>query len=290
MYRKNFILIIIILFFITGCTEKKKSTKEVTFAMLPQMSNAQLFKCCQPILKHLENETGIKITQRFPKDYTEHVKLCREGKIDFAYSNPFTYIQMAPKSRERSDGHKAIAIAVEPHGAVFYGEFIARTDNMSIKEFKDIIGKRGWIVSYMASGGYLYPKGYALDHGIDLPNDCILTESPGSKQEKVIMAVYNRETDFGCVRSGMREKLKGRLDLKQIRVVAETKRYPSWTFSAYDGVDPEVTDKIKQALLKMPAHLFEKAKLPGSVNGFQEAADKDFDSVRTLAEKVKMEY
>lgn len=269
---------------------RAKAAEEVTFAMLPQMSNTELFKCWNPLLKYLEQKTGLNFTQVFPHNFAEHVDLCREGKINFAYSNPFTYVQMAPKPGERSRGHLAMATAVEPQGAVFYGEFIVRVDNMDIKEFKDIKGKHGWIVGYTSAGGYLFQKGYALDQGIDLFRDCILTESPGNKQEKVIMAVYNRDTDFGCVRNGMREKLMDRIDLSQIKVIAETKRYPSWVFSAHDEVDPEIVKKVKDALLKIPPDLFIKAKLPGSVLKFQEATDKDFESLRKLVEKVKMKY
>ena len=295
MIKKNRLLkVFLMLFcgFIASQTflTRAKAAEEVTFAMLPQMSNTELFRCWNSLLKYLEKETGLNFTQVFPHNFTEHVDLCREGKINFAYSNPFTYVQMAPKSGERPHGHLAMATAVEPHGAVFYGEFIVRVDNMDIKEFKDIKGKPGWIVGYRSAGGYLYQKGHALDHGIDLPRDCILTESPGNKQEKVIMAVYNRDTDFGCVRNGMREKLEDRIDISQIKVIAETKRYPSWVFSAYDGVDPKIVKKVKEALLNIPSELFKDAKLPGRVLKFQEAKDKNFESLRNLAEKVKMNY
>lgn len=264
--------------------------EEVTFSMLPQMSNAELFKCWDPLLKYLEKETGVRFTQVFPKNFDEHIKLCREGKIDFAYSNPFCYLQMTPQPGENPRGHKVMAIAVEPGGATFYGEFITRVDNMNIKKFEDIKGKNGWIVGYESSGGYLFEKGYALDHGIDLPKDCFLTESPGNKQDKVVMAVYNRETEFGCIRDGIREMMKDRIDLDQIRVLAETERYPGWVFSASVGVNPQIVEKIKKALSKIPPELFSEAALPGGVVRFQEATEKDIDPIRKLAGKVKMEY
>lgn len=124
---------------------RANASEEVTFAMLPQMSNTELFRCWNSLLKYMEKETGLNFTQVFPHNFTEHVDLCREGKINFAYSNPFTYVQMAPKPGERPRvapkpgerprGHLAMATAVEPHGAVFYGEFIVRIDNMDIKGF-----------------------------------------------------------------------------------------------------------------------------------------------------------
>jgi len=263
---------------------------EVTFAMLPQMSNVALFKAWKPILEYLEKETGLKFKQVFPKNFAEHIKMCKEGKIDFAYSNPLAYIQMSPKEGVRTHGHKAMAIAVQRGGTSFYGEFIIRVDNDEIKKFEDIKGKKGWIVGYKSAGGFLFQQAYALDHGIDLTKDCTLVESPGNKQEKVIMAVYNREADFGCVRDGMRAKLAKRIDINQIKVLAETPRYPSWAFSAYDGVASEIVRKVKNALLHIPPEIFEKAKLPGKVSAFKDADDSAFDPVRELADKVGVLY
>jgi phosphonate transport system substrate-binding protein len=296
MIKRRFLIVFsMMLFFNVTATSiffvvKSNAMQEVTFAMLPQMSNTELFMCWNSLLKYVEKQTGLHFTQIFPHNFTEHINLCREGKIDFAYSNPLTYVQMAPKAGERPHGHRSMAIAVEPHGPVFYGEFIVRVDNVDIKKFQDIKGKHGWIVGYESAAGYLYQKGYALDQGIDLVRDCFLTASPGNKQEKVILAVYNRETGFGCVRNGMREKLKDRIDLDQIKILAETERYPSWVFSAYDELNPEIVKKVKLALLRAPAELFKKAKLPGGVLRFQEAVDKDLDSVRELVGKVMMKY
>ena len=75
---------------ISGCAEKQEQ-KEVTFAMLPQMSNAQLADSWRPPIAYLESETGLKINQVFPGDSDEYIKWAKEGKIDFGYSNPFVY-------------------------------------------------------------------------------------------------------------------------------------------------------------------------------------------------------
>ena len=264
--------------------------QEVTFAMLPQMSVTEVYKCWSPILEYLEKETGIHFNQVYPKDFSEHVAMCREGKIDFAYSNPMTYIKMSPRKDLRASGHKAILLALEPQGATFYGEFIVRVDNENIKTIADIKGKNGWVVGYDSAGGFTFQYDYALMKGIDLEKDCNLTVAEGNKQGKVVTAVFNHLADFGCVRSGMLEKMKDRVDLGQLRVLAKTDSYPSWVFSAQDKVDPQIVAKITQALLKIPADVLEKANLPGKVKGFQVTTDADLDSMRKLADRIKFEY
>jgi phosphonate transport system substrate-binding protein len=242
-------------------------------------------------LKYLEAETKVKFKQVFAKDFDEHIKLCREGKISIAYSNPVTYAQMAPKGKERKQGHIAFGVANTAKGARdFYGQFIIRHDNSVIKRFADIKGKKGWIVGWQSAGGYIFQQAYALDNGIDLPKDCTITESPDNKQEKVIMAVYNLETDFGCIRNGMLETVKDRIDLNQIKILAETPRHPAWVLSIYNKINSKQIEKIKNAFLKMPKELVAASELPGKVENFIAAADSDFDPIRQVLDKVKTEY
>src|SRR3989339_1919464 len=225
-----------------------QAEEEITFAMLPQMSNTELFKCWKPILDYLQKETGLKFKQVFAKDFTEHIAMCKEGKISFAYSNPFTYVQMSERSKESPNAHKTIAIGAQAEGPAFAGEFIVNADNANIKSIKDLKGKKGMIVGYDSAGGYLFQQGHAIDNGINLKEDCVITEAPGNKQERVITAVAGNEVDFGCIRDGMRDKVKDKIDVTKIKVLATTLKYPNWVFSAYDKVDPKIVEKVSKAI------------------------------------------
>jgi len=257
--------------------------KEVSFAMLPQMANADLFKAWLPILQYLEQQTGLKFTQQFPKNFDDHVQLCQQAAIDIAYTNPISYVQMTPKN---GVGHTAIAIAVDAEGATMFGQIIARADNEAIKEFKDIKGKKGWVVGFKSAGGYTFQQAYALGQGFDLNKDCQISEAPENKQEKVVMAVYNRETEFGCIRNGILEKMGDRIDPAQVKVLAETPRYPGWVISVSSKVDPAVVAKVKAAFASIPADIMKQAALPGKILSFQPAGDADFDGMRELVGRL----
>ncbi|MBF0117606.1 MAG: phosphate/phosphite/phosphonate ABC transporter substrate-binding protein [Desulfobacterales bacterium] len=294
MFKKD-VLLNCFLFFLTffiienfSMLSYLKAEENVSFAMLPQISNEKAMKKWKPILKYLEEKAGVKINQIFPKDFENHVTMCKEGKIDFAYSNPITYIQAAVKGAERPKGHLALAAASSSKG--FYGLFIARKDNESIKKLQDIKGKKGWITGWQSAGGYIFQQAFAIDNGIDMTKDCVLKEAPGNKQEVVISSVFNKTADFGCVRNGMLEQVEKQIDVSQIAVIAETPKYVEWIFSYDSNVKPEILSKIKEAIISIPEKILTEADLPGKPTAFNSLTDKDTDIIREVANKIKLTY
>jgi len=265
--------------------------EELTFAMQPQLTNVLTFSAWRPLLDRVEKETGVKFTLIFPKDFAEYFKLCREGKVDFTYSNPIFYAQISTGEKPDKNLHEVFAVAMTPKGTDdFYGLFISRADNPGIKTFADIKGKKGWIVGNTSAAGFIFQNAYAMDRKMDLLKDCALTESPGNKQEKVVMAVYNREADFGTIRNGILEIMTDRIDTSQIRILARTPRYPAWPLSARIGLKPETAKKVKEAFLRLPKELVSAAQLPGGVETFVLSKNADFDPVKKLLDKVKFKY
>jgi phosphonate transport system substrate-binding protein len=245
----------------------------------------------QPLLKQLEKSTGLKFVQKYAKDFDEFTKMCQDGAVDFAYSNPVIYVQSAYKPKDREAGHKAFAIAMTAKGSNdFYGLFVIRADNDKIKSLADIKGKKGWITGKTSAAGFIFQQAYAMDNGIDMWKDCQLTESPGNKQEKVVGSVLNKLADFGTVRNGMLEVMKDQVDVKQLRVLAETPKYPAWVLSAGAGVKPETAEKVRKAFLNLPKAMLLSAQLPGKVEGFVPAKESDFDMLKKTLEKTGVPY
>jgi len=72
--------------------------------------------------------------------------------------------------------------------------------------------------------------------------------------------------------------------------LANTQRYPSWVYAARKGLDPDVVDAIKQALLNLapdtPAH--RKMLQLAHFQGIVPATDADFDPIRRLTDQVEV--
>jgi len=259
----------------------------ITYAYLPQYTHRASYERHHRLIEYLRQTTGINIRQVFPDTFDEHMNMVRRGLIDFSFSNPFIYIKIADRY-----GARAFARIVEAKGHEdFRGQVICRADNDRIKTSLDLKGKRLIAVDPTSAGGFLYPWGWISEQGLRKEDfaEIAFAPGPGGKQEKVIMAVYSGKYDVGTIREGALDILADRIDIQKIRILAHSRWYPGWVYAARRGLDRELVEKVKNALLALqpsdPVHreILDKA---GFV-GIRSAQDAEFDSVRKLAEIVE---
>ncbi len=218
--------------------EVRDADDAVTYAYLPQYSHSVSYLRHNLLVEYLKKETGYNIKQIFPDTFDEHMRMVGQGKVDISFTNPYVYVKTAYRY-----GEKAFAQVIEDSGhKSFRGQIICRADNPAIRTLEDCKGKRLIAVDLTSAGGYLYPMGQFYDHGIRQEDfaEVHFSPGPGGKQEKVILAVYAGQYDIGLIREGALNVVADRIDIRQIRVVAYSKFYPGWVYSARKDLDPEV--------------------------------------------------
>lgn len=259
----------------------------ITYAYLPQYAHTVSYERHHLVVDYLSRTTGMTFRQVFPDTFDEHMHMVGRGLIDITFSNPYIYVKIADRY-----GARAFARIVEAKGKEnFRGEIICRADNTQIKTLADIKGKRLIAVDPTSAGGFLYPWGWILEHGIRKEELAGIgfAPGPGGKQEKVVMAVLSGKYDVGTIREGTLDIMADKIDLQQIRVLAYSRWYPGWVYAARRGLDPAILDQIKTALLALnmgnPQHaaILKKAGFIGIIP----AKDEDFNPVRRLAELVE---
>ncbi len=307
IFRNLLLLLLIFLFFsISGCdreeapvkvdlskTEPVSTRQEenvITYAYLPQYSHTESYERHYLLVKYLRKETGLNIKQIFPDTFDEHMKMVDQGKIDISYSNPFIYIKLA-----KCCGAKAFARTVENYGREnFRGQIICRADNHAIKNIEDCRGKHWIAVDPTSAGGYLYPLGLFYMHGIKKEDfsEISFAPGPGGKQEKVVLAVYAGKYDVGSIREGTLNVVAGKIDINKIRVLANTRWYPGWLYSARANLKPAIVKSVKNALLKLDRNIPEHKKIldAADIAGIIPSEDKDFEPVRELAARIGMGF
>jgi phosphonate transport system substrate-binding protein len=258
----------------------------VTYAYLPQYAHTVSYERHHLVVDYLSRTTGVAFRQVFPDTFDEHMNMVGRGLIDITFSNPFIYVKIADLY-----GARAFARIVEAKGKEnFRGQIICRADDTQIKTLEDIRGKRLIAVDPTSAGGFLYPWGLILEHGIRKENlaEIAFAPGPGGKQEKVVMAVLSGKYDVGLIREGTLDIMANKIDLNRIRVLAYSHWYPGWVYAARRGLDPAIVSKIKTALLALnmdnPEHaaILKKAGFIAVIP----ARDEDFNPVRRLGELV----
>lgn len=261
---------------------------ELTYAYLPQYSHTTSYERHHRLVEYLARATGLPIRQVFPGTFDEHMEMVAQGQIDISFTNPFVYIRMARQ------GATGFARTIRSSGrADFRSEIICRSDNQTLTTLADCRGKRWIAVDPISAGGYLFALAHFHDLGIHRQDfaEIAFAPGPGGKQENVVLSVLAGKYDFGTIREGTLDVLKGRIDMDQIRVLARTRAYPEWLFAARKGLDPATVDKIAQAMFaldpRVPEHaiVLRNARLARIIP----ATDRDFDPVRELVRKLHME-
>lgn len=256
----------------------------LTYAYLPQYSHSESFKRHQRLIEYLTEQTGLSIRQVFPDTFADHITMFGEGKIDISFSNPFIYVKLANRY-----GARAITRIIEADGnAEFRGQIIARKDNTAIQSIEDCRGKSWVAVDPTSAGGYLFPLGLFVEHGFGL-HDFKEVVFSGGRQENVILGVYAGLHDLGSVREGALRVVEDKIDISQIKVVANSKSYPGWVYAYSPKVPMEVVIKIREAMLQLDyAHNPEHREILDTARfiGFVASSDSDFDPIRDLSSKV----
>jgi len=263
------------------------TSEALTYAYLPQYSHAVSFERHRRLLEYLRKKTGLSLRQIFPNTFADHIRMVERGEIDISFTNPFVYTSLAQL------GSEAFARAVEPDGgADFQGQVIVRADNPAITRLEDCRGKRLIAVDPNSAGGYLYPIGLFYDHGMTRQDfqEIAFPAGSGGRQEAVVLAVYTGAYDVGTIRKGTLDIVRDKIDLDQIRVLAETPPYPGWVYSVRKGFDPTAKRKIVRALLELNAAKPDDAKILAAAGmvGIIAARDDDYEPIRRLVKRLDL--
>ncbi len=259
----------------------------LTYAYLPQYSHTESFQRHHRLVEYLAEQTGLSIRQVFPDTFDDHIHMFGQGKIDISYSNPFVYVKLANRF-----GARAMTRIIEEDGrAEFRGQIIARKDNREIKDISDCRGKSWVAVDPSSAGGYLFPLGHFVDHGIHLEDFREVVFS-GGRQENVILGVYAGLHDIGTIREGSLSVVEDKIDIDQIRIIDNTRWYPGWVYAYSPRLSQEAAGQIRDAMLALdpennPRHreILDAARFIG----FVPSDDRDFDPVRELSAKVGLD-
>jgi phosphonate transport system substrate-binding protein len=300
--RKKIICLLMLLIFLIllSCGEGEKPVKvslekreeiiftprvpALTYAYLPQYSHTESFRRHHKLVEYLSEQTGLPIRQVFPDTFDDHINMFAQGKIDISYSNPFVYVKLANRF-----GANAMARIIENDGkAEFRGQIIARADNREIKTIEDCRNKSWVAVDPSSAGGYLFPLGHFVDHGLHL-EDFREVVFAGGRQENVILGVYAGLHDIGSIREGSLSVVADKIDTHQIKIIDNTRWYPGWVYAYSPRLPEDVVTKIREAMLQLdyehdPRHrdILDAARFIG----FIPSGDEDFDPIRELSEKT----
>src|SRR5574341_379730 len=132
-----------------------------------------------------------------------------------------------------------------------------------------------------SAAGYIFQLFLLSKAGLNAGKD--FTVLPfAKKHDNITMAVFNKTADAGGIREDELEKMRGKVDIDQLRIVGYTDYFPNWPVFAAPGLDKGTAAKIRAALLKLKPNdpQNEKILALARLTGFVPVSDKEYDDLR----------
>ncbi len=255
------------------------ASAEIKFGTLPRLSAPELQAMYSPLAEYLSRETGEKVTIVIPKDFNAFKDAVKTGQIDVGFANPLIYVQ----AKEMSNIEPLALSSEVKSGTRFRGIIIVRKDS-GFNKIQDLKGKKFVFMDKDSAAGYIFQMLLLSKAGFDVNKDISVLPF-AKKHENITTAVFNKTADAGGIREDELEKMKGKLDISQIRIVGYTDYFPNWPFFATPKLKPEMASKIRTALLKLKPNDPQNENIlgPARLTGFIPIIDKEYDELRKAA-------
>jgi phosphonate transport system substrate-binding protein len=238
-----------------------------TFGVVPQQAPALLAETWAPALAALSHRSGVELRFATAPDVPTFERRLAAGEYDLAYMNPYHFVVF----NERP-GYRALARA---QGERIQGLMVVHRDS-PVRTLQELAGSTLAFPTPAAFAASLLVQSELRRRNI--PFTAQIVKSHNSVYRDVALGLYpgggGVPRTFDLIDDDVR---------KELRVLWTSSSYTTHAIATHPALDPAVTDKIWQAMAKMPADAGESESLKRiGFRGFERANDADWDDIRRL--------
>ncbi|MET0386358.1 MAG: phosphate/phosphite/phosphonate ABC transporter substrate-binding protein [Polyangiales bacterium] len=246
---------------------------KLVIGLLPTESAPTVMRQNEPLRVYLQDKLGIPVEITVGANYAATGEALRFGRLDIAYLGPVTYIF-------RSRAAKLEPFARPSHeqvGPTFQAVIIVPADSPA-KTLADLKGGDIAFGDPASTSGTWVPRYQLLQAGLVAGRDYKL-HALGA-HDAVALAVAHHKAVAGGLSMPIFQRLvrEGKLDPKQVRVLAESPAIPEYMWTFREGLDPAFKEKIRKAFIEVSNTEVLKVF---RAEAFISSVDSDVDRVRT---------
>lgn len=269
-----------------------KLPEKLTIVQMPDENNPDAGTKHDGFRKEMEAAVGIPVEEMEGADYSVGIEALKAGKLDVLLVSPMSYYQ-AKKVAGAEPLVTTTSMGTEPYRT----KFIARADDGSINDLKDLKGKNFAFVDPASSSGYMYPK-TTLVKELDLASEQL--ENPGyffktvaysGKHDASIMGVVKGDYDAAAVAGQTIPMMEqaGLFEKGALKVIGETEIIPNALFVVRKDLPEELKKKLLEFYTGYGNSDYFKAFYGSEDVRFVAAKDSDYDVVKEMVDTLGIE-
>jgi len=255
-----------------------ESRGALRFGVVPLESPARMHRRFTPLAEYLGRALGRPVELRVAHDFSEAVRDLGEGRTQFAYLTPSTYVLA-----HRRFGATLLATALRRGKPFQHAAIICRRD-ARIRAIAELQGRSFAFGDVNSTSSHIVPRAMLLEAGVGV-------ERLGSFEhlghhDAVAAAVLRGDYDAGAVM----ESVAAQYEAEGLMTLAQSPPIPEFNICAARELSAEVQDALQRALLHLSsdgaAGSAVLQALYADYTGFAKAADADYAGVRDMMRKL----
>jgi phosphate/phosphite/phosphonate ABC transporter binding protein len=253
----------------------------VTIALAPVNDTNVMLTDYEPLRVWLERKTGHPIRLLPAPTYADAGRWLVESKVDLAVLPPGVYIEAS----NANAGVKAIAMKLFDGSTGTDGVILVRDDSQA-NTAKDLIGKTVCMADPGSSTGYLLPRAWLRNNGVDVdgaPERGVIVRITGNHFQSIRDLEQGLCDAAGTYSGAWMAAEEAGISPARFRVLAITGRTPHDAFCAAPNADPVIIKQLSDALLGLDTQHdlgVDRVGEAERITGFVAVDDKRWDDLR----------
>ncbi len=273
----------------TGCQkdeelQRKSYDEHLVIGLIPEHNLFRQLDRYEPLANYLSGKLQMKVTLKILPRYGNIIDNFISTGLDGAFFGSFTYALAHTRL-----GVEVLARPESMEGrSTYYGMILVRDDS-GILNARDMKGKRFAFVDKATTAGYLLPRAYFREQGVDNYKTYLGETYFAGTHEDVIYDVLRGRADIGAAKNTVFDRLsaENKAIADNLRILKVSPEVPENGLAVRKDLDPALKQNIKAILLNM--HEDQEGQLVLNKLGFRkfvETSDEDYEPVFDYARKA----
>ena len=256
----------------------------LSFGVFPRWNAHIMVRDFTPLARILSQVLEREVRVETDKDFESFMRRVYAGEFDIVYLNQLQYVQAHAVA-----GYVAIAKLCESPACTIAASIVVRNGS-GVNQISDLRGKTVAFADRTAMVSYYLASATLRMAGLD-PSEyhVIFTKNPPN----ALFAVYNGAAQAAGVGSLVfsRPEILQRVDLKRLRVLAESQAIPQLPVAVRGDLDAQLTRRILDVLIDLPQRKDGAAWLKKlNAERFEMANDTEYAMVKSIVELADVDH